>query len=243
MVRGPQVERLTTAVTGTEPTVVSAGANDWRRCGTLLETIAVYLRTSSQGVRHAIGGQTGPAVDAAFQKSAEAMTRKAAVLGNGSGALVAVSDAMQAATDVHTTMTDMAAPTAYRAPVGNPTDEELQQQAQSKAKEQAFAQAFAAQEEKARAAADALDEAFEKHTLTMKEIHGEPDPPPPPPLPQKQPGSAGGSSGSAGSGGAAAPCSRRSAPICGTPPRASGPRSAGRPGRRSTPRSRSPRRR
>src|SRR6478752_1391941 len=112
MVRGPQVERLNTAVTGTEPTVVSSGANDWRRCSSLLETISSYLRNSSQGVRSAIGGETGPAVDAAFKKSAEAMTAKSQVLNRGSEALLFVSDAMQTAKDVHTTMQDMSAPTA-----------------------------------------------------------------------------------------------------------------------------------
>jgi len=206
MARGPQVERLHNAVTGAEPAPVGTGANEWRRCGAVLQTISMYLQNASPGVREAIGGETGPAVDAAFQQSAKAMLAKAALLGDGGGALGAVSQAMQTATEEYAKLTaaEPTEPAAYRAPVGNPTDEELQQQAQSKAKEQAFAQALAAQEEKARAAADALDEAFEKQTQTMKEIHGEPDPPPPPPPPSGQPGSAGGTSGSAGSGGAAA---------------------------------------
>lgn len=83
MVRGPQVERLRTAVTGAEPTVVDSGAADWRRCSMLLDTISMYLLNSSQSVRLAIGGETGPAVDAAFQKSAKAMTAKSTVLVQG----------------------------------------------------------------------------------------------------------------------------------------------------------------
>ncbi|MFC6343439.1 hypothetical protein ACFP8W_15750, partial [Nocardioides hankookensis] len=192
MVRGPQAERLTKAVTGGNPGAVNGAATEWQKCSDVLTGVGDYLRNAAGTVKWAIGGETGPAVDAAFQKSADAMEAKAQVLLKGHHALRHAGDAIQTAIDHEAKLEDMSEPTPYRAPGNNATDEELAKEATSKSKESAFASAFAAQEEKARAHADALDEALGKSSATMKEIHGEPDPPPPPPPPSSAPGRSGG---------------------------------------------------
>jgi hypothetical protein len=198
MARGPEAERLTRAVTNAEPETVDAASREWEACARVLKTVSDYLDSASGTVRSAIGGETGPAVDAAFRRSAGAMDARSTVLLHGSQALRGASAALQKAKDEEAKLRDIPVPTAYRAPLGNPTDEELHQQAQSKAREQQAASALADQEAKARAEADRLDAELARSTDTMKQIHGEPDPPPPPIDPPRTPTPASNGGSSAG---------------------------------------------
>ncbi|GAA4697157.1 hypothetical protein [Nocardioides conyzicola] len=195
MVKGPQVERLNKAVLGTDPAVVNNAAIEWSRCRDILETVSTYLSQASGTVKWAIGGETGPAVDAAFQRSAAAMSAKSVVLKDAVQALVDAGAAMHVAQQAAATMQDMDQPTPYTAP-GDADDTQLAKEAKSKADQKAFAKAFAEQEEKARIEADQLEATFTKSAATMKKIHGEPDPPKVPKPAKQQPGgSNGGSSG------------------------------------------------
>ena len=200
MVHGPQVERLNKAVIGTDPGVVNRAATEWGRCGTTLQKVSEYLANASGTVKWAIGGETGPAVDAAFKRSAEAMAAKAQVMNEAVAALVDAGAAMHVAQQAAATMQGMEQPAEYTAP-GDADEAQLAKEAKSKAAQKAFAKAFAEQEEKARIEADELEATFAKSAATMKKIHGEPDPPPPPLPPSddlQTPGNGGSSNGTTG---------------------------------------------
>src|SRR6478609_12046376 len=97
MAVGPNVEKLRHALTGTNPDSITLAADEWQKAKGILDDVALYLENSSQQMRWAIGGQTGPAVDAAFRASAAAMRKRAEALTKGVNALatarVAIDDA------------------------------------------------------------------------------------------------------------------------------------------------------
>lgn len=176
MAIGPQARRLRNAVDNSDPSDISGTADEWTLCAGMLRRVAAALASASDEMKLAIGGETGPAVDAAFKSSATAMTRRAGVLDEGAQALRQAQSELVTATADVATMSDIDQPTPYRAPLGNPTEEELQKQADSRKHEQAAQQAYADQEERARKRADQLDATYAASTATMKKIHGEPDP-------------------------------------------------------------------
>ena len=201
MAVGPNVEKLRHALSGTKPESITLAADEWEKARGILEDVALYLKKSSPQMRWAIGGETGPAVDDAFTRSAEAMQKRAEALKKGVQALEAARLALDDAEAAKGEFKDIDQPTPVRAPTSGATDEELKAEAQSKGREAKAAKALADQEEQARIAHEALMKSFEESSEAMKQIHGEPDPPPPPPPPATNgPGVGNGGSGNGPTG-------------------------------------------
>lgn len=198
MAPGPQRARLDTALTGAHENVVGDHSIEWTNCVRTMTTISRALLTASPEVKEKIGGETGPAIDRAFAKSAQGMQAKAQELVRGSGALQAASEVIrqarqeQASLDADT----REKPGEYHPPVGQPTDEDLQKEAANKQAHAAYDAWNADQERRAQIQADRMDKVFGDSTQVMKDIHGEPDIPP-------RNGTPGG--GSDGPGGGSAP--------------------------------------
>lgn len=227
MATGPQRARLDRALAGADEGAINARAAEWDKCRDILNQISFALATASPEVKEKIGGRTGPAIDAAFTRSAQHMSDKAAELVEGAQALRNAADVI---TSAKTEQTDLAShpltkPPAYQAPVGPPTRADIQAESQNRQAHADYDAAYAGQEARAKKQADEMDRVFGHSTATMKKIHGEPDEPP-------RHDSAGGSSGGAagGSSGGSVPAGTSG----GGPRHTDGPR-PGSPGSPGTP--------
>lgn len=218
---GPQRARLDTALTAAHEQVVAEHSMEWTNCVRTLSAISRALLTASPEVKEQIGGETGPAIDRAFAKSAQGMEAKAQELVRGSGALQAASEVITQARQEQASMDadTREKPGEYHPPVGQPTDEDLQKEAANKQAHAAYNAWQADQERRAQIQADRMDRVFEQSTAVMKDIHKIPDPPPRPGDPGGGPGGPGGGSGP-GPAQAPAPAGGGSGP---RPPQAPGP--------------------
>ena len=178
---GPQRARLDQGLTGAHDDSVRESAQEWVACAKILRQISMALLTASPEVKQRIGGQTGPAIDAAFQTSSEGMSAKGAELIKGATALQAAADAIETARteQEHLKAHPLSEPTVYSAP-GQPTEQQLKHEASSRQAHKEYQAAYADQETRAQKKADHMDKVFEHSTAVMKEIHGEPDKPWPP---------------------------------------------------------------
>src|SRR4051812_27419638 len=174
MATGPQRARLDTALTGAHDGAVGDSAEEWVRCITIMRQISWALTAASPEVKAQIGGQTGPAIDAAFARSSEGMSKKAAQLDKGSVALRGAADAIRVARQEQQALAaqPLTEPGPYHRPVGPPTDQDLQDEAQNRQAHAQYDAAFADQERRAKEKADHMDRVFEHSTAVMKEIHG-----------------------------------------------------------------------
>uniref|UniRef100_UPI001FAA9BCD hypothetical protein n=1 Tax=Nocardioides sp. SR21 TaxID=2919501 RepID=UPI001FAA9BCD len=211
---GPQRARLDTALTGAFEHVVDEHSREWTTCVRTMSTIAVALRNASPEVKEKIGGETGPAIDKAFAKSAEGMQAKTQELLRGSAALQAASDVIRQARQEQATLDadTRQQPGEYQKPVGQPTEADLQKEAANKQAHAAYDAWQADQERRAQIQADRMDTVFGHSTQVMKDIHGVPDPEPPA-------GGPGGGSDGPGGGNAPAPAHGPGAPAGGNGPR------------------------
>lgn len=212
MATGPQRARLDRAVNGAIDSAVDDSSFEWRRCASIMDQIATALVQASPTVKEEIGGQTGPAVDAAFTRSADGMSKKRADLMKGVTALDQAAEVIRASRQEQQALAGqpLSEPAPYRAPSGQPTEQDLQEEAQSRQAHADYAAAFADQERRAKEQADRMDRVFEHSTAVMKEIHGVPDPEP------RDAGGGGGAGGSGGGGGVT-PASGPGAPATGGP--------------------------
>ncbi len=215
MATGPQRARLDRALSGAAAESISRHAREWERCQGILQQIGFALTAASPEVKQKIGGRTGPAVDAAFTRSARSMGAKGAELLEGARALSDAADAITAAKAEQARLQNspLTQPPAYRPPVGPPTEADIQAESQNRQAHADYAAAYADQESRARQQADAMDRVFGHSTETMKTIHGERDPEPA--------GSSGGGVGG-GSGGGVGGGSGGSVPSGGGGPRPTG---------------------
>lgn len=215
---GPQRARLDTALTGAFEHVVDDHAREWNTCVRTLSTIAAALRRASPEMKEQIGGETGPAIDRAFAKSAQGMEAKARELVKGSGALQSASEVIRAARQERAELNadTRQEPGEYRPPVGQPTEKDLQEEAQNKQAHAAYDAWYADQERRAQIQADRMDRVFEHSTAVMKDIHGIPDP-------EQPPGGPGGGSDGPGGGSAPGPASAPGGPAGGSGPRSPQP--------------------
>lgn len=199
---GPQRARLDTALTGALEHVVDEHSREWTNCVRTMTMIASALRNASPEVKERIGGETGPAIDKAFAKSAQGMQAKGQELMRGSGALQAASDVIRQARQEKTALDGdtRQPPGEYQKPVGQPTEADLQKEAANKQAHAAYDAWYADQERRAQIQADRMDQVFGRSTQVMKDIHGMPDPEPPT-------GGPGGGSGGPGGGSAPGPAS------------------------------------
>jgi hypothetical protein len=192
---GPQRARLDQALTGAHEPPVSGAVREWSRCSRIMRTIAIALENASPAMRAEIGGQTGPAIDAAFKRSAEGMTQKSVDLSNGSMALQRAADAMASARAEQRYLDDhpLTEPTPYVPGPGPRTDEDIAKEAAATQAQNDYAAAYADQEARAKAKADHMDQVYAESTAVMKQIHGVPDREPP-----DEPTSSGGTGGGGG---------------------------------------------
>lgn len=193
---GPQRARLDQALTGAHEQPVSDAVREWSRCSRIMRTIAIALENASPAMRAEIGGRTGPAIDAAFKRSADGMTQKSVDLSTGSMALQRAADAMAAARAEQQYLDDhpLTEPAPYVPGPGPRTDEDIAKEAAAKQAQDNYAAAYADQEARAKAKADHMDQVYAESTAVMKQIHGVPDREPP-----GQPTSSGGAGGGGGS--------------------------------------------
>lgn len=191
---GPQRARLDRALAGAHEDAVTSSAREWVRCVGILHDIAAALDGASPEVRREIGGRTGPAIDAAFQRSSQGMVRRADDLVQGSTALQAAAEAIGAARAEQEQLRQqpLTAPAPYVAGPGPRTDEDIAREAAARQAQRDYDLAYADQEARAQARADHLDRVFAASTATMKDIHKVPDPEPS--------GSGSGTSGGSGAG-------------------------------------------
>lgn len=197
---GPQRARLDQALSGAHDGAVEASAREWQICVGILQEIATRLESASPEVKREIGGQTGPAIDAAFKRSSEGMTQKAEDLARGGVALqqaanaIATARAEQQYLDAH----PLTEPAPYVPGPGPRTDQDIAKEAAAQQAHNDYAAAYADQEARAKAKADHMDQVYAESTAVMKQIHGVPDREPP-----GQPTSSGGAGGGGGGGGGA----------------------------------------
>jgi hypothetical protein len=213
---GPQRARLDQALTGAHAHAVTTSSREWTRCVGILQEIAAALLVASPQVKREIGGRTGPAIDAAFQRSSDAMTRRAADLAKGSAALQSAADAIAAALAEQEYLAGhpLKEPTPYVAGPGPRTDEDIAKEAAARQAQSDYDAAYADQEARAKARADHLDEVFARSTAVMKDIHQVPDP---------EPSTSGSGSNGSGGGGGATPLQHMAATSGGSGPRNPGP--------------------
>ncbi|HEU5036951.1 MAG TPA: hypothetical protein VFT70_08095 [Nocardioides sp.] len=200
---GPQKARLDRALAGAADDTIELRANEWEKCKGILSRISLALATASPEVKERIGGKTGPAIDAAFSRSARAMGDKAAELVWGAQALRDAADIIRTAKIEQDDLNrhQPTEPPPYRPPVGPPTRADIRAESQSRQAHADYQAAYADHEARAKRQADAMDQVFTESAATMKKIHGEPDPHPK----QEQGGGHGGSSGGSGGSGGSVP--------------------------------------
>lgn len=230
MAAGPQRARLDTALTGAFESAVEASSAEWNRCVSHLWRISAALETASPAVKEQIGGQTGPAIDAAFARSSQGMTAKAEELAKGTTALRSAANAIHDARQEQQALSaqPLSEPGPYHKPVGPPTDQDLQDEAENRQAHARYSAAFADQERRAQEKADHMDRVFEHSTAVMKEIHRIPDPEPKPHGGDPGGGGpAGGGSGPAGGGRAPGPAGAPNDPRNPTPYHPPGPHGPG----------------
>jgi hypothetical protein len=176
MVTGPQQQRLEQALNGVSPEAISGASSEWLRCAQMLSVVAGALdRASTSG--QDLGGQTGPALSAAFAQTAVGMAGKARELSRGSQALFQASQAITQTNTGVTRMNDKVPQAPHPGPYVPPVEDDVTSTGTYKADMEAYETSFQDREERARKLADALDRDFEASTEVMKSIHGEPDPP------------------------------------------------------------------
>ncbi|MGY2702197.1 hypothetical protein [Nocardioides sp. HB32] len=196
MATGPQRARLDRALHGANDGDIDRHASEWEYCQGILQQIGTALLTASPEVKQKIGGRTGPAVDAAFNRSATSMSDKSTELGAGAQALRNAADVIRSAKIEQDDLArhPLSEPPPYHAPVGPPTRADIQAESQNRQAHSNYQAAYDDQEARAKKQADAMDRVFGHSATTMKQIHGEPDP--------KPAGSSGGGTGGASGGGA-----------------------------------------
>lgn len=177
MVTGPQQQRLDQALTGASPEAISTGGSaEWNRCAQMLSVVAEALDRAGMSGQE-LGGQTGPAISAAFAQTAVGMSGKARELARGAEALSNASNALIKARVGQTDMNRDLPQEPHPGPYVPPVDDDVTAKGTYKGELEAYETSFHAREERARQLADALDTDFQASTDTMKSIHGEPDPP------------------------------------------------------------------
>jgi hypothetical protein len=177
---GPQRARLDRALSGAHDGEIDSRATEWEKCKGILDRISLALATASPQVKERIGGRTGPAIDAAFDRSAQEMGDKAAQLVEGAQALRNAASAIRTARSEQQRLAanPLSEPPAYQRPSGQPSPADLRAEAQNRQAHRSYQAAYADQESRARAQADAMDRVFGHSADTMRRIHGEPDPRP-----------------------------------------------------------------
>lgn len=178
MAEGPNESRFRTSLHGASPEDVQRGSLEWRRCADILDEVSRSLALASAKDQK-IGGRTGPALGAAFRRTSTSMNERANVLRKGS---MALGDASQVLLEAETAKVQMDqrhptmdAPAPYQKPVGQPTEEDLQEQTRHQRKVQAYQETYAARERISQEWASRIDEVFLHSIQVMKQIHGEPD--------------------------------------------------------------------
>ena len=175
MATGPQRARLDRALTGADPGDIGRHAGEWEYCQTILQQIGTALVNASPEVKEKIGGKTGPAVDATFTRSADAMRAKSEQLGHGARALRDAADVITAAKNEQADLRahPLTEPAPYQKPTGQPTPQDIQAEAENRQAHANYQAAYTDQEARAKQQADAMDRVFGHSTATMKKIHGE----------------------------------------------------------------------
>ena len=84
MAQGPNEARFRTSLQGASYESVDDGAMEWRRCADLLDIVSRSLETAA-GKDQKIGGQTGPAMGAAFRRTSKSVADRAGSAARGQG--------------------------------------------------------------------------------------------------------------------------------------------------------------
>lgn len=180
MSTGPEQSKLDSYLDDSRRESVEAAAVEWARVSGLLDHVRARLEHASSRAQE-LGGETGPAASRAFAKSATAMGKKAGQLRDGGDALSYAAGAI-------------AFGIARRRELGKPegrpsdpeplqpgaTDKEIAKHGQQQSRVSAWEEEQARRERVARETTTEMDTRFHRSTVTMKKIHGEPDPVPKP---------------------------------------------------------------
>ncbi len=184
MVQGPNEARFRTSLSGASWESVDDGAAEWLRCADLLDVVSRSLETAA-GKDQKIGGQTGPAMGAAFRRTSTSVADRARLLLEGKAALDSAARVIDKAEKAQKAMDRMHPvtddPGSWTRPVGPLTKEDLEAQSRHQQKVNEFQENYAARERISRQWTENIDNVFADSTEVMKKIHGEPDPIPPPP--------------------------------------------------------------
>jgi hypothetical protein len=164
---------------------------EWRRCAELLDSVSRSIDAAADKDKK-IGGQTGPAMGAAFRRTSTAMGERAALLREGDAALQSAATvidkaekAKEAMDKSHPATSD---PGSWKRPTGPLTEEDLKAQSRHQQRVNDYQEAYAARERISRQWSQNIDNVFEDSTEVMKKIHGEQErevPPPWPPVDDK----------------------------------------------------------
>jgi len=183
MAQGPNETRFRTSLHGASFESVDDASLEWRRCAELLNVVAHSLDGAAKADQK-IGGQTGPAMGAAFRRTSKSMGERAGLLREGSGALQSAARVIEKAQKARDAM-DKAHPAtsdpgSWKRPVGPLTKEDLEAQTKHQQRVKDYQEAYAARERISQQWAQNIDDVFADSTEVMKKIHGEPDPVEPP---------------------------------------------------------------
>lgn len=183
---GVQENRVRTGLSGAKAEQISSGALEWRRCAELLENVR-YALTEAGKASEALGGHTGPALGKKFHHTAERVREKAKDLNKGSIALTNASNVIVEADEAVTAMEEkynasepsgFTPKPAWQLKTKEDVEDERDRASAHQADVRAYQADVEARERISRHWADRMDAVFEESTITMKEIHGIPDPEP-----------------------------------------------------------------
>ncbi|MBA3781686.1 MAG: hypothetical protein H0X12_07520, partial [Nocardioides sp.] len=189
--KGPARIKLEEYYRGAREETLALSADDWEVKAELLSTVASALMLQAPLVEEYLGAQSksGPAIRAAFLKTASSMNEKSGLLRHGGDALAQVSQKMVTGRGVLDGMANLEQPPPYTPPTYSPgiqpTDAQIkadgESRAASNAQHEQFGDQFQAQEAQAAAWTKKLDDAYLDAIPPMQAIHGQPDPTEPPP--------------------------------------------------------------
>jgi hypothetical protein len=162
---------------------VEAGAVEWARISGLLDHVRARLEHAASRAQE-LGGETGPAASRAFTKSATAMGKKSQALRDGGDALAYAAGAIEFGNTKRRELGKADSRPSDPEPLQpGATDKEIAKHGQQQSRVSAWEDEQARRERVARETTTEMDTRFRRSTVTMKKIHGEPDPVPKPSSP------------------------------------------------------------
>lgn len=175
---GPQENRLRAAVGGASRWDLFLSEWEWQAGAKRLEQVAKALRDAAPVMEEDFGGQTGMTARDAFILVADRSQRRSDEMHRVGEA---VAQARNALVEAEAVDQDLAQnppgeqPTRPTTTPGTHDVEDIKRQRAYTTQLNAYQAAAAEREERARAAADRMDQVYADSTATMKQVHGEPD--------------------------------------------------------------------